>query len=1280
MSYTVIFFRTDWKFAAMAGHRILQLLLLSLPLVFGAFSVEAALPGPDELKSMLDSATCAKYPDADTVTVYDGETVTYQKDGLDVSRNDFCIKALTEAGRKKLRRMSFGFSSDYGSLSVERAEVVKPDGSRRNVDLRQNVSSSISSGQMLSNIFTPSRKELSLNFPELEAGDAVLVTLKRVGSKTPFPGMFSETFLLQSDDPVLLAEVVVDAPAELPLRSVAVKAPVDGTVQSHPEEKRGGRSIRRWTARNVPQIIPEPNMPGLHGVAQRLLVGTAGDWGEISRWYYRLCEPRLAAVDDDLKAAVVRIVGDRKSDRDKAMALFQFVSQKIRYTGVNSEEEAPGFEPHDVKDTFRQRHGVCRDKAALLTAMLNLAGLKAYPALFYAGNTPVDDEVPASRFNHAVVAWETSPREYQLMDPTFETTAEFFPAYLANQSYLVARPDGETLRRSPSPPPEHNALRIRTEARYDADGALEGTSTLEFTGVNDQMYRSAFSLRSRSAVRQIFARQLQKAVPGAELTRFEVSPDDVRDMSMPLKVTLDYRAEQLLPVSCDAEALPLPALSPYFGAVSFLISDMTLDKRRHPLLFDTTAMVDEEFRLRLPESLLPAGIPRDTASSDIDAGFVWKHGLRRDGETVSGKSYAAITRMEIPGERYPKLKELVREYSARRSAVPLVRQDFSAAPTRKLTELFPDADSFLEYDNTSAELNDDGGFEVVRDTRRRILNYSGVKRHSELKIRYNPRWEKVDVRAVVTSPDGVRHYLEPDDVIEMDAPEVSGAPRYPGAKIKVAVLPGVAVGSVIESVVTVTCRRSPFFHLKLPFDGRVPATERNLRVLAPKKRLRVSPSPVGVRHTVQHRGSGMVLSWKGADRPALPDELRQAPPELFAPTVFISDGNYSEYAKRLDEALRKLAETPSAELLRIFSSLKGDSPEKTVLNIRDYVATNLRAAGPALNALPTEYLSLPERTFADGYGNSADRAVATAALLKPAGVEYRFVAASELPFVAENEKRLKAFPEPVFTDVLVYIPAMDIYLNDTDRYARPGSVGHADMIGLDLPSGRLVAIRPRYKAEDEVRTVMRIRLNPGGAADVAVSREFFGNEFGRENRRFSEMTPEERRQHFERLASELSPAAKLAGVGSFDFSGYPGKIKFHCRIEKFAVSAGNYLQFELPGYSAMARSINAVEARRQTPTLRERASRTVLKYRIEFPNGYQVVRRRMADIEFGRRNSGYFFEHSAVNRDRIELDAKLVLPVELIQPQDYVELVNLQRDLNSLSARRIILKATTREE
>ena len=187
----------------------------------------------------------------------------------------------------------------------------------------------------------------------------------------------------------------------------------------------------------------------MYSCTQRILVSTVKSWADISRWYDDLCKEHLAKVNEAMKQKTAALIADKKDDTAKVMALFQFVSQQIRYTGITDEDTAPGYEPHDVDQTFDRRHGVCRDKAALLTAMLKLAGFKAYPVLFMAG-APKDKEVANIYFNHAIVAWEKNPGEYQLMDPTFETTTGFLPGYLAGFPYLVAKPEGETLRLAPS--------------------------------------------------------------------------------------------------------------------------------------------------------------------------------------------------------------------------------------------------------------------------------------------------------------------------------------------------------------------------------------------------------------------------------------------------------------------------------------------------------------------------------------------------------------------------------------------------------------------------------------------------------------------------------------------------------------------------------------------------------------------------------------------------------------------------------------------------------------
>ena len=73
-----------------------------------------------------------------------------------------------------------------------------------------------------------------------------------------------------------------------------------------------------------------------------------------------------------------------------------------------------------------------------------------------------------------------------------------------------------------------------------------------------------------------------------------------------------------------------------------------------------------------------------------------------------------------------------------------------------------------------------------------------------------------------------------------------------------------------------------------------------------------------------------------------------------------------------------------------------------------------------------------------------------------------------------------------------------------------------------------------------------------------------------------------------------------------------------------------------------------------------------------------MARRPQSRVELGRRSSGYFTEHSNVIRDQLAIDALLVLPVELVQPCDYVELVNLQRDLKKHFGRRIVISGKDR--
>ena len=169
------------------------------------------------------------------------------------------------------------------------------------------------------------------------------------------------------------------------------------------------------------------------------------------------------------------------------------------------------------------------------------------------------------------------------------------------------------------------------------------------------------------------------------------------------------------------------------------------------------------------------------------------------------------------------------------------------------------------------------------------------------------------------------------------------------------------------------------------------------------------------------------------------------------------------------------------------------------------------------------------------------------------------------------------------------------------------------------------------------------------------------------------MTPEERRQYGETLVNAVSPAARPEGDVRTDFRAYPGVVSFRCRIGDFIGNSGGRMQFELPGAAATARSLGAVGAKRCTPFLRSHAVDRSVRYEISLPENCHVIRRRPARERLGKRNRACYQADTVEKRGMLTIDTQLTLPVELVQPLDYNELVDLQRDLNSLSHRRVIL-------
>ena len=148
---------------------------------------------------------------------------------------------------------------------------------------------------------------------------------------------------------------------------------------------------------------------------------TFRSWAEVGDWYRALAASR-AQPTDALKARAEEITKDAKTPEDQIQALYQFVSERIRYVGIDF--GVGRYQPHLAAEVLANQYGDCKDKDTLLESLLRAKGFKTTPALIGAGITPTPDVPSPATFNHVIttVTLPGAPSDARIwLDSTPET-------------------------------------------------------------------------------------------------------------------------------------------------------------------------------------------------------------------------------------------------------------------------------------------------------------------------------------------------------------------------------------------------------------------------------------------------------------------------------------------------------------------------------------------------------------------------------------------------------------------------------------------------------------------------------------------------------------------------------------------------------------------------------------------------------------------------------------------------------------------------------------------
>ncbi|RLD12355.1 MAG: hypothetical protein DRI44_00865 [Chlamydiae bacterium] len=1232
--------------------------------------------------------TTNAFPNSDEVIVADFTKTEYYPNGTHQSIYDQCIKVLTEKGKRNQRTSSIGYDTAYGTAVVLKVQIIKPNGKIIPVDIKKNTKDMVEASQMDMNIYNPNSRVVKISFPDLEIGDMARLLLKKTETKPRVPNTWYDIEVMEAPMPIVHQEIKIIAPKKRPLKHIVLKNEITNTVKY--TKKTGATTVtHKWVVRNVPRMFAEPGMPAYKPL-QHLLLSTIPKWEQVSKWYYKLCEPRLQAVTPEMSNKVEELTAGITDPNKKIKAIFKFVSQKIRYMGITTEDTAPGYEPHDVSITFENKYGVCRDKAALLAAMLRIAGFDAYTTLMLGGQPKKDQEVPNAFFNHAITAIKNDNASYSLMDTTDETTKDLLPVYLNNCSYMVASPKGETLKTTPIIPAEKNLVKVTTNAKYNNKGYLKATSKIVFEGINDRAYRGAFAKMELDEIRRVFEGIIKKVAPGAKITDFSLEPDDMMDLTRPIVVEIEYTAPDLFVSGKKETMLAIPWFGPSVGLANRILSgSFGLDKRKYPLKTDLACGIKETVNLNLKNAVgKNIALPK---FDNIDNKLIkWSRTINTQNNKLSGEGEFLVKAVEFSTNEYLEMKKLLKKIEYNNRKQPIFETiSFSGMDDEDFDEsensysYTPEGDTEISEQIIDTDVKNSRNWTTTSKVTKEILTYAGKKDNAEIKIHYNPSWENVEIiKAVVTDTDGNEKKLSKNELNLMDAGWVASAPRYPPGKILVASLPDVDVGNIIEYEIKRTYKKHPFYALRTSFNSFDSIVDETVRVALPATtRVKVkNPDSDEIESSKNEEDGKIIYEWKTSDQRPVRKEKNLPPWYYFNPTVFLSTGNWTDYADKVGRIFLAAAKNQTecaAKAKELTANSKTDNDK--IIAIRDFVTKNIRSAGPSFVSMPLSAVTPANITLKDGYGNGADKAIVIYSMLKAIGLKPQFILSSWLSMVKKVRKPMIEYPlRSTFGGVLVKVKSgdNDIYLNDTSQYASLGSTPHDGRPGLILPKGKISIINASSNKADKTEVEYTIKLSENGDAEITKTTKSFGTTYASDKKYFDEITPEDRKRYFQNAISTISQGATPVGNLITKFDSYPGIEQLTVKVDKFAILDGDFLYLKVP--ISLNNILGLKSDVRDNPVSWGNKTKMILTASVELPKEFDNVKLTPPDITWkAPENAGTITTKTLVSGSKIKIIDSVDINPAVISVDDYDDLLEINRKLSHPRMRTILVSRKT---
>lgn len=332
-------------------------------------------------------------------------------------------------------------------------------------------------------------RSLSLDLgPEVELGGYVAFEIE----KQSINPLFEVNHFVPDDLPLVGSTLEVIPPANGTLQWFSTLRPA---ITPSPGSSPGALL---WTVPRQDQKtakLPENYIPRLNLISVRCSRSDGGSsdrsgWSALGEGISRVMSPACQP-DDIVRAKALALTQGKSSRWDRIRALCEFVQRDIRYIQITIDTDyLAGYRPHPAPEVLEKRYGDCKDKVALLIALLDAIGETGQVLAINAGNPlAAHEEWPSPKwFNHAIIGIEAgsnTPEEWPFIDRgaagkiiVFDPTHPIaplgvLPAYDQGGWALLIDPLRSQLLRLPVHQPAQNVTHQQINAKIDPDLLLK---------------------------------------------------------------------------------------------------------------------------------------------------------------------------------------------------------------------------------------------------------------------------------------------------------------------------------------------------------------------------------------------------------------------------------------------------------------------------------------------------------------------------------------------------------------------------------------------------------------------------------------------------------------------------------------------------------------------------------------------------------------------------------------------------------------------------------------